>query len=105
MPFLIYSAWRLLLLFASAAGLYWAGMRGWLLWVVAVFVALLASYALLNSPRTRAAEYLAARRVRRDSGHRFTPQQEEDFADEDAAIDRETSANDGESEGPSEEPQ
>ena len=65
MPFVIYSSLRLALIAAAAVVLYLAGMRGWLLAVVAVVVALCLSYLFLNGPRTRAAQDIAARRARR----------------------------------------
>lgn len=86
MPFLIYSAYRLGLLFAAAGLLYLLDLRSWLLWIAAVALSLLASYALLGRQRDRASEYLAQRRARREAGHRFSRTQEEDFEDEDRLI-------------------
>lgn len=88
MPFLKFSAYRLGLYLAAVALLYALGMREWLPWVVAVVLALLASYAFLSKPRAEAARYLQARKERRQAGHRFTEKQEADFLDEDASITR-----------------
>ncbi|PFG36505.1 uncharacterized protein DUF4229 [Flavimobilis soli] len=81
MPVVLYSVYRLLLLAASVGLLALAGFRGWLLLLVAVVVALLASPVLLRGPRDRAALYLAERaEARRASAGK--PARDE--ADEDA---------------------
>ena len=61
MPVLVYSVLRILLIFGAGAGLYLAGMRGWLLVVVAVLVGAGLSYVLLDKQRRASAEWLAAR--------------------------------------------
>ncbi len=86
-PFLIYSVLRLAVLVICAVVLFQLGMRGWLMVGASLLLALGVSYAALRGPRVKAAEYLAARRARREGGHRFSDTQEEDFASEDAQID------------------
>ncbi|GAA2235747.1 hypothetical protein GCM10010401_04560 [Rarobacter faecitabidus] len=88
MPFVLYSAYRIALVFISVIVLYQFGMRGWLLWVWAVVLALLISYAVLGRPREQASQYLAQRRQRRKAGHRFSEKDESYFAEEDEAIER-----------------
>jgi hypothetical protein len=87
-PVLVYSVLRLLL-FAAALGALWlAGMRGWLLVLVAAVVALMLSYLTLNRPREAASRYLAERAERRArTGERFSREIEDDAAVEDAAVD------------------
>lgn len=87
MPFLIYSALRIALIVLVGVVLYLVGMRGWLLGVVAVLVALLVSYLALSRPREAAALYIANRRTRRQtSGVRLNARLDRDNADEDDAI-------------------
>ena len=85
MPLLVYSLLRLGLLGFALAGLWAAGMRDWLLVVVAAFVAWALSYVLLPGPRDAAALWFAQRVQRRkDSGARFGAGVEADAAAEDA---------------------
>ena len=65
MPVVRYSLYRLALLGACFGLLAWVGFRDWLLAVVAVLVALLASQALLRGPRDAAALHVAQRAARR----------------------------------------
>jgi hypothetical protein len=77
-PFIIYSALRIALIVVVGVVLYLVGMRGWLLGVVAILVALLVSYLALSRQREAAALYIATRRTQR---------LDRDNADEDEAID------------------
>ncbi|MFE6234151.1 DUF4229 domain-containing protein [Cellulosimicrobium sp. NPDC057862] len=88
MPVVVYSVLRLLL-FAAALGVLWfAGLRGWLLVLVAAVVALMLSYLTLRRPREAASRYLAARAEHRArTGERFSREIEDDAAAEDAALD------------------
>ncbi len=83
-----YSALRIGLLAACFALGYWAGLRTWLLLVVATLVAWGLSYVLLGGPRDAAARYLADR-VERPGGGRGDRARaaEADAAFEDAAVD------------------
>lgn len=88
MPFIIYSALRIALIVLVGVVLYLVGMRGWLLGVVAVLVALLVSYLALSRPREAAALYIANRRTQRQtSGVRLNARLDRDNADEDDAVD------------------
>ena len=84
----------LLPLIAAALGVLWfAGLRGWLLVLVAAVVALMLSYLTLRKPREAASRYLAARAEHRArTGERFSREIEDDAAAEDAALDREENA-------------
>lgn len=87
MPFIIYSVLRLALIVAVGFVLYLVGMRGWLLGVVAVLVALLVSYLALRRQREAAALYIATRRSDRQvSGVRL----DRDNAAEDDAFEGST---------------
>ncbi len=83
-----YSALRIGLLAACFALGYWAGLRTWLLLVVATLVAWGLSYVLLGGPRDAAARYLADR-VERPGGGRGDRARaaDADAAFEDAAVD------------------
>ncbi|WP_277050958.1 DUF4229 domain-containing protein [Ruania albidiflava] len=86
MPVLVYSLLRILLIVAAGAGLYLAGMRGWLLVVVAVLVGAGLSYVLLDKQRRASAEWLAAR----GRGHtRLEDRLTSDADEEDALLDDE----------------
>lgn len=88
MPFVLYSLYRVALIVVAAVVLYVVGMRGWLLGVVAVVVALCASYLLLNGPRTRAGAYLAERREHRKAlAAANAVERSEDEQEEDAQVD------------------
>lgn len=83
-----YSALRLGLFAACLGLLYWAGLGGWLVVVVAAFAAWGVSYVVLAGPRDAAARYLAERAARRAaSGQRFSRNAEADAAHEDAVVD------------------
>ncbi|MBI9113949.1 DUF4229 domain-containing protein [Sanguibacter suaedae] len=87
MPFVLYSALRLVLLVLVGAVLYAVGFRTWPLVLVSALVALMLSYLLLVRPRAAAAEYLAVRREQR-AGARARAVDADESA-EDAAFDRE----------------
>ena len=88
MPFLIYSVLRIALIVVVGLALYLVGMRGWLLGVVAILLALLVSYLALSRQREAAALYIATRRTQRQaSGVRLNERLDRDNADEDEAID------------------
>jgi len=87
-PFVLYSLYRVALIVVAAVVLYLVGMRGWLLGVVAVVVALCASYLLLNGPRTRASADIARRREHRKAlAAANLVERSEDEAEEDAQVD------------------
>ena len=65
MPFVVYSVLRLALFGACLGLLWWAGLRSWLVVIVAAFVAWGISYVLLSGPRDAAALQLAERAERR----------------------------------------
>jgi uncharacterized membrane protein YedE/YeeE len=81
---IIYSVLRLGLFVLAMAGLWLAGMGGWLLVLVAALVAWALSYAVLGGRRDAAARWLAQRHGARP---RFSPGVEADAAAEDAASD------------------
>ena len=84
-----YSVLRLALLAACFGLGYWAGLRTWLLLLVATFAALGLSYVLLGGPREAAARYLAQRAERRAAGESDLPASaRDDAAHEDAVVDR-----------------
>lgn len=65
MPFVVYSVLRLALFGACLGLLWWAGLRSWLVVIVAAFLAWGISYVLLAGPRDAAARQLAERAERR----------------------------------------
>jgi len=83
-PLVTYSLARLGLLGVAVLGLYAAGMRGWLLALVAVVVAFALSYVLLGRQRDAAARWLAER----DRVRRANRRPDADTAAEDAEVDR-----------------
>lgn len=84
----IYSVLRLAIFGVLLLLLTWAGMRGWLLVLVAALLAFLVSYLVLRKPREAAATYLADRAAHRArTGERFAREIEDDAAIEDAAVD------------------
>ncbi|WP_022917160.1 DUF4229 domain-containing protein [Ruania albidiflava] len=107
MPVLVYSLLRILLILVAGAGLYLAGMRGWLLVVVAVLVGAGLSYVLLDNQRRASAEWLAARgrgRTRVEDRLASDADEEDALLDDEAAptqtgataAEAETGAPDGE---------
>jgi hypothetical protein len=87
-PVVVYSVLRLLLFVVALGALWLAGLRGWLLVLVAAAVALMLSYLTLNRPRSAASRYLAERAEHRArTGERFSREIEDDAAAEDAAVD------------------
>jgi len=87
-PVVVYSVLRLLLFAVALAALWFAGLRGWLLVLVAAAVALMLSYLTLRKPREAASRYLAERAEHRArTGERFSREIEDDAAAEDAAVD------------------
>lgn len=88
MPVVVYSVLRLLLFAASLGVLWLAGLRGWLLVLVAAALALMLSYLTLRAPREAASRYLAERAEHRArTGERFSREIEDDAAAEDEAAD------------------
>lgn len=87
MPLLTYSLLRLALFGAALGLLYVAGLRGWLLPVVAVVVALTLSYLTLRKPRDAAARWMATRAERRAAAREAAPRVDADAAHEDAQLD------------------
>ena len=55
-PVVVYSVLRLLLFAVALAALWFAGLRGWLLVLVAAAVALMLSYLTLRKPREAASQ-------------------------------------------------
>ncbi|WP_024286869.1 DUF4229 domain-containing protein [Cellulomonas sp. KRMCY2] len=97
MRLIVYSVLRLGLFGMALLGLWAVGMGGWLLVVVAAFVAWALSYLVLAGPRDAAALWLAERAEgRRTSGARFTAGVESDALAEDAEA--EVAAQDAETE-------
>lgn len=89
MPLLIYSLLRLALFGAALGLLYAVGMRGWLLPIVAVVVALALSYLTLRKPRDAATRWIAGRADRRAAERVVAPRIDADAAHEDAQLDQE----------------
>ncbi len=87
MPLATYSALRVALLAACFALGYWAGLRTWLLLVVATFAAWGLSYVLLQRPRDAAALYLAERAQQRAAGGRRPAEAEDLDARYEDAVD------------------
>jgi len=85
----IYTLLRLALFGAAFGLLYLAGLRGWLLPIVAVVVALAVSYLTLGRPRDAAALWIATRAERRAAARAAAPKVDADAAHEDAQLDRE----------------
>jgi hypothetical protein len=88
-PLVIYTLLRLALFGAALGLLYLAGLRGWLLPIVAVVVALAVSYLTLNKPRDAATQWMAGRAERRAAKRAATPKVDADAAHEDAQVDEE----------------
>ena len=90
MPFVVYSLLRLALFGVCLGLLWWAGLRSWLVVIVAAFLAWGLSYVLLRGPRDAAARQLAERAERRrQAGDRpvLGKRAQEDADLEDAADD------------------
>lgn len=88
MPLLIYTLLRLALFGAAVGLLYLAGLRGWLLPIVAVVVALAVSYLTLSKPRDAATRWMAGRAERRAAERAAFPKTDADAAHEDAQLDK-----------------
>jgi hypothetical protein len=88
-PLLTYTLLRLALFGAALGLLYLAGLRGWLLPVVAVVVALAVSYLTLRKPRDAATRWMAARGDRRAAQRAVFPKVDVDAVHEDAQVDEE----------------
>ncbi|MEU4364813.1 DUF4229 domain-containing protein [Promicromonospora sp. NPDC023987] len=89
MPLLIYSLLRLALFGVVLGLLYVVGLRGVLLPIVAVVVALALSYLTLRKPRDAATRWMAGRVERRAAERAFSPKLDLDAAHEDAHLDDE----------------
>lgn len=87
MPVVVYSVLRVLLFVVALLVLWFAGLRDWLLVLVAAAVALMLSYLTLRGPREAASRWLAGRAEHRArTGERFSREIEDDAAAEDAAY-------------------
>ncbi len=86
MPFLVYSLLRLGLFVALLVVGYLAGLRSWLLLLVALVVAFSVSYLALRRQRDAAAVWLAERSARRQAAKEQTV--DEDAAYEDSVVDQ-----------------
>ena len=86
---MIYTLLRVVLLGAAFGVLYWVGLRGWLLPVVAVVVALATSYLTLRRPRDAAARWMAQQGERRAARRPAPPREDADALHEDARLDAE----------------
>lgn len=86
---MIYTLLRLALFGAAFGLLYWVGLRGWLLPIVAVVVALTVSYLTLRAPRDAAARWMAGRAERRTAARAAAPTTDPDAVHEDAQVDQE----------------
>lgn len=84
MPVVVYSLLRLAVLAACVGLLALLGLRGWLLAIVAVVVAALASYLVLPRPRRAAAAWLAERGEARRRAR--APRRDLDAEVEDATL-------------------
>jgi uncharacterized membrane protein len=84
----LYTLWRVLLFVVAFGVGYLAGLRGWLLVVVAAVVALAVSYLALRRQRDAAALWLAERAQRRKAAVGRSRATDEDAAYEDAVVDR-----------------
>lgn len=91
MPLLTYTLLRLALFGGALGLLYLAGLRGWLLPIVAVVVALTVSYLTLRTPRDAATRWMAERADRR-AERTAAPRVDADAAHEDAQVDQELGA-------------
>lgn len=87
MPLLTYTLLRLAMFGAALGLLYVAGLRGWLLPIVAVVVALAVSYLTLSKPRDAATRWMAGRAERRAAERAASPKTDVDAAHEDAQLD------------------
>ena len=88
MPFIIYSALRLALIFILGVVLYAVGVRDLLLPLLAIVLALMVSYLVLGKQREAAAVYLAGRKKNREeTGERFSRAVTDDAAFEDDQVD------------------
>ena len=90
MPFAVYSLQRLGLFVVALLALWALHLGGWLLVVLAAFLAWALSYLLLAGPRDRAALWVAQRVEGRRTGPRFSAGVESDASEEDAAADEQT---------------
>jgi hypothetical protein len=88
-PLLIYTLLRLALFGAALGLLYLVGLRGWLLPLVAVVVALALSYLTLTKPRDAATRWIASRSDRHAAERAVFPKVDVDAAHEDAQVDEE----------------
>ncbi|PUB30197.1 uncharacterized protein DUF4229 [Promicromonospora sp. AC04] len=86
---MIYTLLRLALFGAAFGLLYLVGLRGWLLPIVAVVVALAVSYLTLSRPRDAATRWMADRAERRAAERAAAPRVDADAAHEDAQLDQE----------------
>lgn len=86
---MIYTLLRLALFGAAFGLLYVVGLRGWLLPIVAVVVALAVSYLTLSRPRDAATRWMAGRAERRAAERAAAPRVDADAAHEDAQLDQE----------------
>ncbi|WP_084618246.1 DUF4229 domain-containing protein [Jonesia quinghaiensis] len=74
MPLIIYTFIRLAAIIVCALGLYAAGARSSVLWLLAIIIGMMVSYLLFRGPRDNAARYLQERAEQRKSkGERFGP--------------------------------
>jgi len=86
-PVVVYSVLRVLLFVVALVVLWFAGLRDWLLVLVAAALALMLSYLTLRRPREAASRWLAERSEHRArTGERFSREIEDDAAAEDAAF-------------------
>ena len=83
MPFVIYSLQRLGLFVLALLALWALHLGGWLLVVLAAFLAWAVSYLALAGPRDRAALWVSDLVERRRTGPRFSPGLESDASAED----------------------
>lgn len=84
---MIYTLLRLALFGVAFGLLYAVGLRGWLLPIIAVVVALAVSYLTLRTPRDAATQWMADRAERRAAERAATPKIDVDAAHEDAELD------------------
>ena len=87
MPFLRYSALRLLILLASLGLLWLLGMRGWWWLLMSVVIAAPISYLVLRPQRDAAVTTLAARSERAKAAASAPPAKGSDEDEEDTLLD------------------
>jgi len=82
--FLKYSLLRIAFIVVCALGLYFAGARGALLWILAIIFGMLLSFLLLRKERDAVTSSFAGRKVERDA--QFGKEAKQDAQYEDSLL-------------------